>query len=388
MRIFKLFIEILTDFIAALFSKKQENNAKQILILNYWHLGDYIMLLEAYKEIRKYFPKHKIFFLSNLEIAKENKNFDNIIDINPHKMFLEQFTFKNIIYRFKTFKQINIGYDYIFNLGRNGNDLTVLMINLKSKNKIGYEQNHSGLKKYIWKICSKTYTKKIYSKTLHNILSTKYLFSQVIPEYKMQEDDYYLPKSENTDIKQHNLLVNKNYYVICLGSANKFRNWESEKFAYLSEQCITKADNIVLIGSKNEKELGEIFISKYKGNKNIINLIGKTNLKELSSVIKYAKFYIGNDTGTTHFAISLKTPSIAIVCGANFNCCLPYFEDIKQNLQKLNNVPVYKQTDCFLCWYKCKYLNNETKTYKCIENITVEDVLNHFNILKKYCNIE
>lgn len=388
MRIFKLFIEILIDFIASLFSKKQENNAKKILILNYWHLGDYIMLLEAYKEIKKYFPKHKIFFLSNLEIAKENKSFDNIIDINPHKMFLEQFTFKNIIYRFKTFKQINIGYDYIFNLGRNGNDLTVLMINLKSKNKIGYEQNHSGLKKYIWKICSKTYTKKIYSKTLHNILSTKYLFSQVIPEYKMQEDDYYFPKLENTNITQYNLLTDKNYYVICMGSTNKFKNWKIKNFIEFSEKCITKTENIVLVGSKYEKELGETFISQYKGDKNIINLIEKTDLSELVLIIKYAKFCIGNDTGTTHLAMSLKTPSIAIVCGATFNCCLPYFEDNKQNLQKFNNISVYKKMDCFLCWYECKYLNNKTESYKCLEQITAEDVLNQFNILKKHCNIE
>jgi ADP-heptose:LPS heptosyltransferase len=346
------------------------------------------MLLETYKEIRKFFPKHNIFFLSNLEIAKENKSFDNIIDINPHKMFLEQFTFKNIIYRFKTFKQINIGYDYIFNLGRNGNDLTVLMINLKSKNKIGYEQNHSGLKKYIWKICSKTYTKKIYSKTLHNILSTKYLFSQIIPGYKTQKDDYYFPNLDNENIEQYKLLINKNYYVLSLGSTNELRNWNIEKFVEFSQKCTTKTENIVLIGVKNEIKIGEIFLSKYKGNKNIINLIGKTNIIELISVIKHSKFYIGNDTGTTHLAISLKVPSIAIVCGANFNCCLPYFEDNKQNLQYFKNISVYKKMDCFLCWYKCKNLDKSSTNYKCLQEITVEDVLNQFNILKEHCNIK
>ena len=388
MRIFKLFFEILIDFFASMFPLQQNKDEKKILILNYWHLGDYIMLLEAYKEIRKYFPKHKIFFLSNLEIAKYNKCFDTVINVDGSKMFLQKFTFGNIIYRFKTFKRINIVYDYIFNFGRNGNDLTTLMINLKANNKIGYEQDYIGLKKYIWKILSKTYTEKIYSKTQHNILSAKYLFFHAVSEYKMQEDGYYFPKLENTDIEQYSLLTNKNYYVICLGSADKFKNWEIAKFIEFSEKSVTKTENIVLVGSKEEKILGETFISRYKGNKNIINLIGETNLKELTSVIKYAKFYIGNDTGTTHLAISLKTPSIAIVSGATFNCCLPYFEDNKQNLQKLNNLSVFKKMDCFLCWYKCKYLNNGSKNYKCLEEISVENVLNQFNILKEYCSID
>ena len=389
MRIFKLFFEILIDFFASMFPVQQNKDAKKILILNYWHLGDYIMLLEAYKEIRKYFPKHTVFFLSNLEIAKENKNFDEIIDIKLSSFFSEfGMNIRNIIYRFNMFRKINIKYDYIFNLERHGNDLTTLMINLKSNNKIGYEQEYIGLKKQIWKIFSKVYTQKVNSKILHNTLSMKYLFSQTITEYKMQEDGYYFPKLENTDIEQYSLLTNKNYYVICLGSADKFKNWEIEKFIEFSEKSVTKTENIVLAGSKEEKILGESFISRYKGNKNIINLIGETNLKELTSVIKYAKFYIGNDTGATHLAISLKTPSIAIVSGATFNCCLPYFEDNKQNLQKLNNLSVYKKMDCFLCWYKCKYLNSGSKNYKCLEEISVENVLNQFNILKEYCNID
>ena len=387
MRIFKLFFEILIDFFASMFPMQQNKDTKKILILNYWHLGDYIMLLEAYKEIRKYFPKYKIFFLSNLEIAKYNKCFDTVINVDGSKMFLQKFTFGNIIYRFKTFKRINIVYDYIFNFGRNGNDLTTLMINLKANNKIGYEQEYIGLKKYIWKILSKTYTEKIYSKTQHNILSAKYMLSHAVPKYKMQEDGYYFPKLENTDIEQYSLLTNKNYYVVCLGSADKFRNWEIEKFIDFSEKSVTEAENIVLVGSKEEKILGETFVSKYKGNKNVINLIGKTNLKELVSVMKYAKFYIGNDTGTTHLAISLKIPSIAIVCGANFNCCLPYFEDNKQNLQYFNNISVYKKMDCFLCWYKCKYLNSSSKNYKCLEEITEQEVLDQFNILKGHCSI-
>jgi heptosyltransferase-2 len=389
MRIFKLFFEILIDFFASMFPIQQNKDEKKFLILNYWHLGDYIMLLEAYKEIRKYFPKHKIFFLSNLEIAKENKNFDEIIDIKLSSFFSEfGMNIRNIIYRFNMFRKINIKYDYIFNLERHGNDLTTLMINLKSNNKIGYEQEYIGLKKQIWKIFSKVYTQKVNSKILHNTLSMKYLFSQTIPEYKIQEDNYYLPKLDSANIEQYNSLTDKKYYVICLGSADKFRNWEIEKFIAFSEKSVTKAENIVLVGSKEEKFSGETFVSKYKGNKNIINLIGKTNLKELVSVMKYAKFYMGNDTGTTHLAISLKIPSIAIVCGANFNCCLPYFEDNKQNLQYFNNISVYKKMDCFLCWYKCKYLNSISKNYKCLEEITEQDVLDQFNILKGHCSIE
>lgn len=41
-----------------------------------------------------------------------------------------------------------------------------------------------------------------------------------------------------------------------------------------------------------------------------INVIGKTSLKEMLLIVKYAKLFIGNDSGITHIASSFNVPSI------------------------------------------------------------------------------
>ena len=45
---------------------------------------------------------------------------------------------------------------------------------------------------------------------------------------------------------------------------------------------------------------------------NFINLINKTNLNELGEVLKNCTGLISVDTGTMHYGLSLKVPTIAI----------------------------------------------------------------------------
>ncbi len=389
MRILKLFLQFCTDFFAGAFAVKNSSPEKRILILNYWHLGDFLMLLAAYKEIRKYFPEHKIYFLTNLDIAGKTSYFDKIFDIDLQRMFFRKGSLPgNIIYRFKSFRKINLYYDYIFNLGRGGNDLTFLAANLKAKNKIGYDQTYvSGIKKTLWKPISKIYTKRVKSGNMHVVWALKDYFLQSIPDYEVQDDKYYLPKLDLPE-EEYKSLKNKDYYVIALGSTNKLKNWNLSKFAEFAEKARTETDAIVLAGAKDEISIGRAFEKEYKGKKNIINLIGKTNLTELVSIVGHARFFIGNDTGSSHLAVALSVPSICIVGGSTFNCCFPYFENDDDGISNAKNLCVFEKTDCFNCWYRCVYNVKKGEAYKCLEIITIKQVLEKYEKLKSRFNIK
>jgi heptosyltransferase-1 len=121
----------------------------------------------------------------------------------------------------------------------------------------------------------------------------------------------------------------KDYIVIVPSARWTSKRWPAEKFALLisklSEPC-------VIVGSKGDSRIaGKIMKqlspaiegSACSGTKadakrtgvqsdRVINLCGKTDLKELTAVIAGAKAVVSNDSGPMHIAAALGKPVIAI----------------------------------------------------------------------------
>ena len=67
---------------------------------------------------------------------------------------------------------------------------------------------------------------------------------------------------------------------------------------------------IIIVGSKKEYRRAER-LKRIKF-KNVINLCGKTNIKELMEIVNKSKFHISHDDGTMHVASIFKKKNIAI----------------------------------------------------------------------------
>jgi heptosyltransferase-2 len=87
------------------------------------------------------------------------------------------------------------------------------------------------------------------------------------------------------------------------------KQWGIYKFKALIENLIRKNSSIILTGSAKENGLASI----YKFNSpNILNLIAKTTLPELASIIAYSDLLISNDSAPIHIATATATKSVAI----------------------------------------------------------------------------
>ncbi len=158
-------------------------------------------------------------------------------------------------------------------------------------------------------------------------------------------------ESENISDLKNNM---KEYAVIVPGARWKTKQWPPENFAKLSSIMNIKC---IVVGSKEDKEISDYIESYSSGN--AISMAGKTNLKELISLIRNARFIVSNDSGPMHIAAACNIPVIAIFGPTNPVKTGPYGQ---------MNTVVKSTLPCSPC-YKRK-----CKTIECMKDISVDDV--------------
>ena len=63
---------------------------------------------------------------------------------------------------------------------------------------------------------------------------------------------------------------------------------------------------------RGQKKLADQLMSSLTGKKSLHNLVAKTSLVDLVTLIKYAKLCIGPDSGPGHIAAAVETPYISL----------------------------------------------------------------------------
>lgn len=107
--------------------------------------------------------------------------------------------------------------------------------------------------------------------------------------------------------------------------SRNFRNWPSEHFAsvarYAQEQY---GYNIVLTGgnTQREQEYGAAIAADC--GVQLVNLIGKTTLKQSLAVFKAADLVLCPDSGPAHMATAVRTPVIGLYASSNPDRTGPY----------------------------------------------------------------
>ena len=107
--------------------------------------------------------------------------------------------------------------------------------------------------------------------------------------------------------------------------ARNFRNWSAENYAAAANYAQKKFNcDVVLTGGNTETEqrYGES-ISKLCG-PSLVNLVGKTSLKELLAVIAEADVLLCPDSGPAHMGTAVGTPVIGLYATSNPDRTGPY----------------------------------------------------------------
>jgi len=143
------------------------------------------------------------------------------------------------------------------------------------------------------------------------------------------------------------------------------KQWPLENFAQLIFSLTAKGISVIITGSREDEEPVRQILHLLKGrpenhDHRILNLVGKTSLRELAGIFSLSDLVLTPDTGPMHLAAAVKAPLIAL-----FGPTAPWRTGPYGN----GNLIIRKALACSPCFKK------KCSTLECMNTITVEEVL-------------
>jgi ADP-heptose:LPS heptosyltransferase len=104
-----------------------------------------------------------------------------------------------------------------------------------------------------------------------------------------------------------------NYICLHAGARDKRRRWSAENFAFIGDHLSEQGYKVVLTGSLEEKAILENVQKHMRYTAvNLVEKFGHLPLGDLAAFIRYSKMLFSNDTGVSHIAAALHTPSVIV----------------------------------------------------------------------------
>jgi ADP-heptose:LPS heptosyltransferase len=120
------------------------------------------------------------------------------------------------------------------------------------------------------------------------------------------------------------------YAVIHPGSQLPSRRWSPERFAEVGDALAGEGLRVVITGTTGEAALAAQVRTATR--KPALDLTGRTTLGGLAALIARARLLVCNDTGVSHIAAALGTPSVVIACGSDPRRWAPLNRELHQVL--------------------------------------------------------
>jgi heptosyltransferase-2 len=334
----------------------------KILIRGVNWIGDAVITTPSVRAIRRAYPDAHISLLVKpwvADIFKENPDINEIILYDEGFMGIKgKLRLANKLRR----QQFDIAI-----LLQNAFDAALLAWLAKIPERIGYSRDGRGF------LLTKAIPVKKDIASQHQVYYYLNLLKSIGIETIETQPCIYLTDEErqwarnflNSKLITHNsrLLIGINPGAT-YGSAKR---WMPERFAELIFRIINELDGrVIIFGNKSENEIADEILQGLKTQNSklkthILNMVGKTNLRELAALTAECNAFITNDSGPMHMASALFVPVVAIFGSTNKASTGPFGEGHKIITNNLPCSPCMKR--------KCPEGH-----LKCMTEITADNV--------------
>jgi len=114
------------------------------------------------------------------------------------------------------------------------------------------------------------------------------------------------------------------YVCIHPGASTPTRRWSPHRFAHVADALAAQGLQVVLTGGAAETEIAAAVAQVMRAP--ALNLAGHTDLGTLAALLQAARLVVCNDTGVSHLAAAVGTPSMVV-----------FLEDARQQWAPLNH---------------------------------------------------
>jgi heptosyltransferase II len=188
--------------------------------------------------------------------------------------------------------------------------------------------------------------------------------SNTFPHLYVTEEEQLAAKQllEKYEIGEDNLIIGVNP-----GSAyGPARCWPPERFKEVTLRLIKNPRvRVVYFGDQSGAALVHQICTDLP--KSVVNLAGKTNMRELIALIQRCTLLLTNDSGPMHLANALGTPQVALF---GSTC------DVRAGPYNNRTKVIHKHVECSPCYKRVCPID-----FRCMKRIEVEEVYNEIEKL-------
>ena len=285
---------------------------KSICLLRLSAIGDIVHTLPVFNTLRQVWPDTKITWIIGkveYELVKDIAGVEFIIFDKKAGLT----AYKNLHHQLKNKK-----FDVLLHMQMSFRS-SIINLLIKSKIKVGFDRKRAKDGQWLFT------NKKIKYIPKQHVMDSLFGFIEAIGiiDKKYVWD---IPIPEHTQSSAEKLLGEiSNYIIISPCSSKDYRNWNIQGYSAIADYISEKYHcSVVLTGgnSKIENDYADSISENCKSKP--INLIGKTNLKQLLAIINGAKAVISPDSGPAHIATAVTTPVIGLYATTNPDRARPY----------------------------------------------------------------
>lgn len=184
-------------------------------------------------------------------------------------------------------------------------------------------------------------------------------WNEKYPEFTLIDPSELKNQELKTFLKEGNVMV------VAPGAAyGPAKRWDSSSYNEVCHYWIKeKKGRVIIVGAKDEIETAETVASGLDSSY-VLNLAGKTNLKELIYILKKSDICVSNDSGIMHLGSALNTKGVAIFGSTDPFATGPLSKNWTVLLKKQSCAPCFSR-ECI----------NDEKDYRCLKAITPKEVI-------------
>jgi heptosyltransferase-3 len=379
------------------------HRVKKILVIKLRHIGDVLLTIPVFRALKEHFPDAHISVLVN-------SGTEQVLAGNP--LINEIIVFDRSIKSMSLLRKYKSEISFLRSVREKVFDMTVdltggdraaiLSLISGARYRLGWKSREGLIgKRHLYTHCFKPDSKR------HMVLQNLDVISRFGIGTKNLAVDLHIPEDARTFVKrifeENNIPLHSplsrggqgGSKVVHVHPTSRwlFKCWRDEYMANVISWLVGQDINVVVTSSPDKKEMDKAkrilsLVSEFtpshipplprEGRGRVIDLCGKTTIKQLAAISGTSHLFFGVDSAPMHIAAAVGIPVVALFgpsAACNWgpwdkNC--PYGYGKKSGIQEAGkHIVIQNHQDCIPCR---KDGCNGTKISQCLENIKVEEV--------------